>query len=203
MTPSPSTVLLPATWVSLHRKLESMAPNDRYRLQGQVREVANGALKQVQRKLPRLAGLRFKEPPETLSIAFSFMEPGSALPSDLSHGMHWAKADLPSRTVLLLTWAGFAPKEVVRALVTHEACHIAFSILEPECIGPIEIKARARRYPEDRQIEEQWVSNLTKQLGYDECASKAWIESVDLEGTEWRREYYDRKKAARSSAEGT
>ncbi len=85
-----------------------MAPNDRNRLQGQVREVANGALEQVQRKLPRLVGLRFKEQPETLSITFSFMEPGSALPSDLSHGMHWARADLPSRTVLLCPERGGA-----------------------------------------------------------------------------------------------
>jgi len=141
--------------------------------------------------------LKFKESPENLSIRFGYHPMDRALPLRPGTSLQWGVSDLPSKTVTVAQLACFAPAEVLRALVTHEACHIIYSMVDPASIGTIALGLRARDYSPDRQLEEQWVINLNTSLGCDECAMTAWIVAVEDVGVDWPEVFEEYQQKAR------
>ena len=144
---------------SLQAFRDSFSPQQLAAIDGRVAEIARSALLQLQSKLPQMPGLKFKESPENLSIRFAYHDLGSALPVHPKATLKWGIAQPRERVVTVVTLACFAPEEVLRAMVTHEACHIAYSMIDPESILPVRVGARASEYPEPLRVEEHWVSD--------------------------------------------
>jgi hypothetical protein len=175
---------------ALRYQRECMSPVERNIMDNKLLETAHGALQNLFTKLRRLPQLKFKEPLEKVFIAPTFCPLEEAGRSDGAPGASWGRADPEQRVIALLDLLCFAPKVVVRTVVTHEASHIIFSIVEPECFTPLPIGPRARAYPNDMQFEEQWVVNLTDKVGCDERSFIAWTMAVEQEGTNWKKHYY-------------
>jgi hypothetical protein len=181
---------IPQNLEAMRIQRECMAPVERDVLDAKMLETAHGALQNLFTKLRRLPQLKLKEPLEKVLIALTFCPLEEAARSDGAPGASWGRANPEQRVIVLLDLLCFAPKVVVRTVVTHEACHVLFSIVDPECLTPVEIGPRARGYAGDRQFEEQWVVNLTEKVGCDELSFIAWTMAVEQEGTNWKKHYY-------------
>jgi hypothetical protein len=186
-----------ASLVNLHK---SLSQTERLILDGQVAETARTALDHVYRTVPVMPELKFKESPKNLSIRFGYHPMERALPLRPGTSLQWGVSDLPSKTVTVAPLACFAPRDVLRALVTHEACHIVYSMIDPASIGTVALGLRARDYSPDRQFEEQWVTNLNTRLGCDEYAMVAWIFAVQDYGADWPKVFEEYRLRARTIA---
>ena len=181
---------IPINLEAMRIQRERMAPVERDVLDDKMLETAKGALENLFGKLRRSKELKFVEPPEKLLIAVTFHSLEESNRLDGRPGACWGKAFSERRIITMLDLLCFAPKVVVRTAVTHEACHVLFSIVDRGCLAPLEIGPRARGYVGDRQFEEQWVVNLTEKVGCDERSLIAWTMAVEQEGTNWKKHYY-------------
>lgn len=182
----------------LQAKLDSLSLEGKQVLYKQLTDVVDGTLLSANKKLSRMTDLVLKNPSEGITIKWGMHSTEDAFQTLNKSGIEWGRAGGESKTITLLSVISFAPKEIIREVVVHEALHIIYRMLDPSCIAgglaPSHITSAVSEYPADHQQEELWVRTMTKRLGFDERTLPLWEIAVEQGGEAWRPLYYQLKK---------
>lgn len=178
------------------RKLDSMSLSARKALHCQTSEVVDEALRKLTKKLRRMPDVVFKDSELELKIRWGYHPVQYAFTS-LDKGIEWGSANPESQEISLLTVIAFAPKEIIREIVTHEALHLVYRFVDPACIRTETVLSQTvLEYPEKNQQDEQWVRDMTGRMGFKEGLLALWEVAVETGGDDWRPRYYELKRVS-------
>jgi hypothetical protein len=182
----------------LRSQFDALTPERRQALYNEASHTISGALKEVAKKVPRIPGLKLKNPDEPICIISDYRSPKNVFATYDGPHIEWGVASSETKTIRLLHWLIFAPKEVCRAVATHEAFHIVFAALDPDCLPNIPEDETLADYPKHQRKEERWVRDMTKKMGYDEHLTTVWEQALLMGGANWRPSYIKLKKDFRA-----
>lgn len=176
----------------LQKKLDARAPHDKQALFIRMNDAASSAIEGLAKMLSRIPELKFKEQNARVQIRYHSRDEAFAFAGT---AINWGHAYPESGTISLLHLLGFAPKEVICSVATHEALHVIYAdILDHNCLPQLAIDQDVERYPVEQQQEEQWVRNMAAKLGHVEEYLEYWEVSVEFAGDNWKPLYYASKK---------
>lgn len=178
----------------LRSQYEAMSAAGRRILYDRAEKAAEEAMKQFNDRLHRMSELRYRDPDGQIAIRLEYRAPKSAFGTYGGPQIEWGMANAEAKTVHLLRWIIFAPKEVIRGVVIHEAFHILYSCLDPKCIADVAVDLSLSDYPQHQRKEEHWVREMTAKVGYGEHLVTVWEQAILANGKDWRPLYYELKK---------
>jgi len=178
----------------LRQQYDSMSVESRAAAYNRAEKATHEAIQEFNRKLNRMPELKRRNPDEQIAINLEYRAPTNAFATYGGPQIEWGMANAETKTVLLLRWLIFAPKEVIRGVLIHEAFHILFAALDPSCLPDLPNDETLEDYPEHQQREEQWVRTMTQNLGYDEHLIAVWEQTLLVGGENWRAVYPEIKK---------
>lgn len=181
----------------LRHQYDSMSAESRAAVYDRAEKAAREAMEQFNRELDCLRELKRKNPDEQIAIHLEYRAPKNAFATYGGPHIEWGMTNAESKTVLLLRWLIFAPEEVIRGVLIHEAFHILFAALDPSCLPNPPSDETLEDYPEHQRKEEQWVRAMTQKLGYDEHLITVWEQTLLVGGENWHTLYHEFKNEFR------
>lgn len=178
----------------LETKRNALTLSDKQALYKETGKTIDEALQNLFRKLERMPGLIPRNPVGIFTLKWKYYSTDEAFTEFQNSSIKWGDAYWKFQTVRFLNLLAFAPKEIIRAVASHEGLHLAYRMLEPSCLIVQPISIWACEYQEDIQQEEQWVRTMNQKLGFVEEHMIFWELAVELGGEEWRPLYYKLKK---------
>ena len=178
--------------------LAALAETEREKLFARLDNIVTEAVGELFKKLKRWEAI--PEPPSgTFKIEFYLMTSDEA--RNLQ-GFCAQRAQVPfgisnfeRSIIMLLKHLAFAPKEVIRSVVVHEALHLLYPLAGK---GKEELAIRNAvkwEYPPEAHQEEEWVRRMVERVCGKDDFLLAWQLAVEMGGIHWRDMYYKIKKA--------
>jgi len=178
----------------LDAKRSALKLSEKQALYKQMAKTIDEGFQKLFKKLAGMSELKFKAAADIVTLKWEYSDSSEAFTEFQNYSIRWAYASWEHKTVKFSNLLAFAPKEIIRALATHETLHIIYRMLEPSCLNVQPITVFANEYPEDQQQEEHWVRTMNKRLGFMEENMMLWQIAVEIGGEMWRPRYYEIKK---------
>ena len=175
----------------LDAEIAALSPQVKHQLTLQLNKIATQTFKEFLTKARQWKIIREPEKPLRITIG---IRSSSEVRASYNGRIMMGSASRENSYIILLEHLIFAPKEVVRCIVTHELFHIFYPYSVNKTL-PNGIETNIKHdYEESVLVEETWVRQMEARFCGNIPYLAIWEESVSLGKHDWKAMYAIIKK---------